>query len=323
MNPDIVRVGSIAGIAASIPYLLGFYPTESLVVIGLEDNRLVFTMRMDLLPANLEDALAAEAARRMAVYDEVLVIIYTDEARDADLPRRHIVDQLLDELPVREALLVRGDRVWSYVCTDPGCCPSNGLIYNASSDAVGVAAAHVLRGRGPLGSRDQLLATLAPPTPAIADAVSAALQVARAGVTGLASEERSAALVRLLARSLAQLDNPRVELGVVETAQYLALLEDTDVRDRFIQRLATTDDPASRLLIDTLVAQAPPGDDAEACAAKSFLAYLQGDGLTARAAAERAMRTAPDHRLASMLLAAVDAGIDPRHIRAVLTGELA
>jgi hypothetical protein len=99
----------------------------------------------------------------MADYSEVVVAVYTDEDRRDDLPRRELTDRLLHDLPVREALLVRQDRVWSYVCVDRRCCPSDGLIYNESSDAVAVTAAHVLRGRGPLTSRDHFLAALAPP----------------------------------------------------------------------------------------------------------------------------------------------------------------
>src|SRR2546421_1198996 len=112
MQPDVVKITSHTGIAASIPYLLGFHPSESLVVIGLENNRLVFTMRMDLQPAHLEGALVTEALRRMSEFDQVIVAVYTDETSGETLPRSVLVERLLASLDVREALLVRNDRVW-------------------------------------------------------------------------------------------------------------------------------------------------------------------------------------------------------------------
>ena len=39
MNPDVVKIQSHIGIAAAVPYLLGFIPTDSLVIIGLEGPR--------------------------------------------------------------------------------------------------------------------------------------------------------------------------------------------------------------------------------------------------------------------------------------------
>lgn len=319
MNPDVVRVGSIAGIAASVPYLLGFQPVESLVVIGLEIDRLVFTMRMDLQAPHLDASLVAEVVSRMANYPEVIVVIYTDEDSRNGLPRRGLVAGLLEELHIREALLVSEGRVWSYLCSVPGCCPSDGLNYNDSKDAVDVAAAHVLSGRQPVANRDQLLATVAGPDRETATAVSSALPTAREAVAELDGDERMAAMTRLLASTLSRLDDPRKRLTTSEVAEYLALLDDVEVRDLFIHRLAATSDPSTRTLVDGLVAQAPSGADAEVAVAKAFLAYLDGNGVIARAAAERALCSHPGHRLAVMLLAALEAGTDPQCIRWLLT----
>jgi len=95
------------------------------------------------------------------------------------------------------------------------------------------------------------------------------------------------------------------------------LIEDVEVRDLLLQRLASTEDPAARRLVDALVRQSPDGHDAEVCAAKAFLAYLDGDGVTARAAAERVLTSQPAHRLAALVLAAVERGVNPGHLRAL------
>ena len=87
MNQDVVRVGSIAGIAASIPYLLGFQPAESLVIIGLETSRLVFTMRIDLQAPDLDALVVTEVVSRMADYDEVICAILNSERSLTDSPK--------------------------------------------------------------------------------------------------------------------------------------------------------------------------------------------------------------------------------------------
>jgi hypothetical protein len=87
----------------------------------------------------------------------------------------------------------------------------------------------------------------------------------------------------------------------------------------FIRRLAATDEPAARLLVDSLVLRAPSGADAEVCAVKSFLAYLAGDGVIARAAPECVLCSQPKRLLAARLLAAVEHGISPKYVHSLLT----
>ena len=73
------------------------------------------------------------------------------ERIDAALKDRDIV--------LRDALLVRGGRWWSYRCDDPGCCPSDGTEIPVDTE---IAAAHALAGRSLLPSRDALRDQLKP-----------------------------------------------------------------------------------------------------------------------------------------------------------------
>ncbi len=43
-----LQVRGPADLLAAVPYLLGFHPHESLVIIGLADNRVIVTARLDL-----------------------------------------------------------------------------------------------------------------------------------------------------------------------------------------------------------------------------------------------------------------------------------
>lgn len=127
---ETVKVTSTAGIAAAIPYLLGFHPSESLVLVGLEPPRdqMVFSMRLDL-PQDGTTAFAGFVADRMRAtgFNRVVLAVFTDERFDfPDLPRRRLIEELLELLEVREALLVQNGRYWSYLCEDNNCCPPRG-----------------------------------------------------------------------------------------------------------------------------------------------------------------------------------------------------
>src|SRR5947209_3439260 len=108
MERDTVRIGSHTGIAATVPYLLGFIPTNSLVVIGLEGDRdrMTFTMRVDL-PAPVDrSAVVCDVARRMLAggFTRTLVVIYTDQPfKHPDLPEADLVTAVQRLLEVLEA----------------------------------------------------------------------------------------------------------------------------------------------------------------------------------------------------------------------------
>ena len=112
--------------------------------------------------------------------------------------------------------------------------------------------------------------------------------------------ERMGAVGRLLAVSLARLDNPRAELAADEVARFVALLEDVAVRDSFLRRLVGTEDPTWRLLVTQLARKTPPGHDREVCCALGLRTYLDGDGVLACAALDRALANGP-HTLALTL----------------------
>jgi len=178
MTPEpasVVRLRGPADILTSVPHLLGFHPTESLVIICLSGprRRQGLTMRMDLPAARYEAQMSLELATRVAheAADEVLLICYT-QAADAgeELPRASLVDMLGEllaqhEIGVHDAYLARGTRWWSYVCRDPRCCPAAGTeLPREPSAAAGMLAAEIVwQGGSTLPDRVALAASIAPP----------------------------------------------------------------------------------------------------------------------------------------------------------------
>ncbi|HEY9377733.1 MAG TPA: DUF4192 domain-containing protein, partial [Jiangellaceae bacterium] len=134
-RPIVVKFGSPVDIVGSIPSLLGFHPAESIVVMCLRGprKRTGLTLRIDLLDAQHDQALAAEIVRRVAIEQAsaAITVCYTEAADEQGrLPRAGLLDQIGEQLlrhgiGVAESVLVRTGRWYSYSCAGP-CCPREG-----------------------------------------------------------------------------------------------------------------------------------------------------------------------------------------------------
>jgi hypothetical protein len=318
-----VRLDDLADVCAAVPHLLGFHPTESIVVVGVmgERGRIEFTLRLDLPDPDDEAALAEVCAQRMAHAgaEAVIVFVYTsDPVGGGDLPRRSLVDAVVAavDVPLRDAALVAGDRVWSYICADARCCPPEGRAMRPdSAGATALAAAHALNGDVVLPDRDAVVATTAAVGGITATSMRQAL--ARASLERWPADDEfideSLAFVDRLTRAYA--DGP-VQLTHDDAARFALMLCDIELRDELIVRLADGDDELSRLITDVARLAQPPYD-APAATLLAVTAYFRGHGVVAVAAAERALATNASYSLARLLLDALERQVHPQHVRRI------
>ena len=157
-----VTLRSGADLLAAVPYLLGFHPRESIVVVAMRRERVLFAGRSDL-PGPMP--MGAMAARFVALLardraDAVAVIGYGPpgavtpavDALRAAVDGSHVF--LLD------AIRVEDGRYWSYVCEEPSCCPPEGQPFDAETSPVALSA--VYHGQVALPDREALAAQVAP-----------------------------------------------------------------------------------------------------------------------------------------------------------------
>ncbi len=335
-----LRVSHPTDLLALVPYLLGFHPESSLVVLALNGSRVLLTARLDLpapaQPARQLQAALDRLAAAMASHGATGAILAGYGTAEQVEPTMDAATVALNAagIAVREALRVADRRFYRPGCHDPACCPPEGTPFDPTTS--NAAATAVLVGLVALPDRDALAAGLAPVTGPARDAMIVATVLACQFVVELieaaapqAGADPDTSLDTPLGRAL--LDAGRQHLAHAQrsyqaqrpiddeqAALLTVLLELSAVRD-FAAR-HTTGDPWQIQMWTDLVRRAEP-DFATAPATLLALSAMQaGNGALANVAVRRALHADPSDRLAHLLAQAIAGGIDPTTITALLAG---
>jgi hypothetical protein len=133
---------SLRDLLAVVPYLLGFHPADSVVLLALRGREITFQVRADLPdPRDLPDLASrlASVVRRQAP-TSVIILGYGSGARTTPLVLGVQAAVEATGIPVLDALRIADGRYWSYLCTVPSCCPPDGQPYDITASPVMVEA---------------------------------------------------------------------------------------------------------------------------------------------------------------------------------------
>ncbi|KAA6213552.1 DUF4192 domain-containing protein [Streptomyces albofaciens JCM 4342] len=205
-----------AELADALPYLLGFFPDDSIVLVGLHGERGRFGSRARLgIPTDrtqwryasdqLADALVALGEERRSRPEGIIVYLCQEPAegengRDVMERLRPLAQRLriacgaLD-VPVLDALCISNGRFWSYCCPDERCCPTTGTPLTPPGTSV-MAAAAAYAGVQVRGSLREMEARLAARTGPRAVAQTSALDAVAHRLVPRMLQEGTAASVR-------------------------------------------------------------------------------------------------------------------------------
>ncbi|MHB1434015.1 MAG: DUF4192 domain-containing protein, partial [Streptosporangiaceae bacterium] len=330
-----VRIGSADAVLAVIPHLLGFNPASSLVLLGIggPHARVRLAFRYDL-PDPPDEALAADiAAHASSVLNRQHLATAIVVGYGPGRLVTPIVDSVCPALcavgvTIRDALRVEDGRYWSYLCTDPACCPPEGVTFDPSghpaSEALGAAGLTVH------ADRAALAATIAPdPDPAADMSAAVSRAVRRAGClidAALAGPDGDDPL-----QAFADAGRRAVRIAVngcrrgaritdPDEIAWLGLaLTDLRVRDDAWARM----DPRFRRehegLWASLVRRLPAEYVPAPAALLAFTAWQAGDGALASVAIERALAADPGYSMALLIAEALHAGLPPSAARLTMT----
>ncbi|NJP91613.1 DUF4192 domain-containing protein [Nonomuraea sp. FMUSA5-5] len=323
---ETVCLSQPADYLAIVPYLLGFHPAMSLVILAFDDQTLVSGIRHDLPHADDEATdivalslkiLARQEIRQIAVIGYGPADVVTpmlDRMREAVAP----TDILLLKL-----LRCEGDRYWS----SPDADPPEGTPYDITTSQA--AAAAVVAGLAALPARRAFATRLQPVDGPDRDAVRTATRAARERAASLLATSTTPRYwyeegLRAVHAAFAH-QGAGEPLTPEEVAWLSVLLTSIVVRDVAIT--TTRAYPASDhiALWTEMVRRAEPGYVAAPATLLAVAAYGCGAGPLARIAVDRALADSRDYTMALLVDCALNNGVPPSAIHemhAAVTAEV-
>jgi hypothetical protein len=325
----------VTGFLAIIPHLLGFHPSRSMVVVGLDGprGRVRLAFRYDLPDPQdpersrkiAEHAVAVLSKRRVttavaAGYGAGSLVTPVAEPLRAGLSSAGIT--------LRDLLRVEDGRYWSYVCQDPGCCPPEGVAFDALAHPA--AAALTAAGLDARPDRASLAGSLAPLTGPAAESM------------GRATERALSRAEELIAAAPGEADamRPVIDAGRAAVREAIGIyrgggqitdhgqlawlavtLADLRVRDDAWARMDPPHRAAHQRLWTDLVRRATEPYVPAPASLLAFTAWQSGEGALANIAIERALAADPGYSMAHLLGQALDAGLPPSAARLPMTPE--
>jgi hypothetical protein len=334
-----VRLENPGDLIAAVPHLFGFHPVDSLVVVGLlggEPTLLGVTLRADLPPPGDAYRLASQLTLPLTKRHTsavALIVIGPSRADPAvGLPHRELVS-ICEDVFADAGILV-DHQLWVPSTTDgvPWRCYDNQRCAGVLPDYrdTPMARASAAAGARMYSLREDIAATLAPVEPAVL-----ARRTNLLTATSMAEPDRGdppggsgrAGLGRVLAavRAFAAGTTTLTDEDVVALTRAIS---DHRVRDACLDLpavAAALGEPpgtvgraeleAAARLWTALLRNTPAPECAEAACLLAFGAYLDGDGVLAGIALDRAEQADPGHRLTVLMRDGLLIGLDPQLVR--------
>lgn len=332
--PVTVRISGEGALVASLPAMLGFTPSESLVVFAMhrrEGRTQVGGMVRTDLPVDATDerAVSRLVRDRLAPTGPIAlhVVVIAARGHGGDLPQRGLIEALGDAF-APDGIAVTS-AVWTPRITGGGlwrCYGTCGCTGTLPDPGATEAAAHTtMAGQITYRSREDVEAALEPDPGArtrqrreLLDAAHRAAHQTRAHGHPQAARADLAAI-----RSAAATIGAGQSVDEPTMARVLVALTDPPVRDVCLGFAMGCDDEVrpehAEKLWWSLTRAAPAPEAAEPATLVAFAAIAHGGGAPMTVALDRATTADPDHRLSRLLATLLAQGADPTAVRELIT----
>lgn len=335
-DPPIVQIHSPSGLWGCLPYLVGFQPEESLILVfmGPRPRRVVLTLRLDL---DVQEAPNAHAVIR----DLLISTLQRAQSHGVDIELVHIsvVSDHAAELPAAGLVLTTmltadscgleigemfscdGERLWFYdEWEEDGQGSESHPVDMADVDAARFAL--ITHGYGFAASRADLEAALEP-HPDGTFSLGAWQEALVRKETGLTGSARSQRHWRRTEEDyvVASLQRPNVDIdeAIRVAPRWAVALADAQIREPVMFRLLAQAPSAAhrhatalaREWLSAVTVRCPEVAVAPVASTLAAVSWQQGDGAFARIAAERALRADPSNSLGQLIAAAAVSGLPP------------
>ncbi len=299
---------------AAVPFLIGYHPTDSLVLISVKSDSLEMAMRIDFPknpPEGSYQLLASHLKRDNS--EGALIVAYepTDSLAGPEV-LHNVADAVASlDIPIRELMLVRNNHWRSLLCSDDKCCPPEGNqieeFVNSRIAAEQVASGKVLPFSDSEGLTHSISATI------LAKDLNWNAQVVGFRVDPDANNLNE--LQRDGAESILLLADFYSQNGFCKDydlmARVLGRLSDIQVRDFALGCHTDQTINSYWAMWRDLLRIAPPKFVAPVASVFASIAYENGEGALAHRALDRAIEDDPEYSLARLLRRVFSSGWPP------------
>jgi hypothetical protein len=310
-----------AELVASIPALLGFYPTDSLVVIGLLDAataEVPVVLRADPpSPDDLDEAL--QYLMLPLAQHEVSSVALVIVADETDPAWHALLLECVSQLQAVGITVVQ--QLWTHTIEAGGhwWCGQGPACGGVLGDPATTPAAALVASAGwPMFARREDIAA-----PLTADRVSvltrrASMLAAQQQSPAPATVESGRMLLDRVGSALDAVDPDGVSVTVtdIDVVELAVALADHRVRDACLHMVQLPDQLRAEHLWTALTRATPAPHRAEPASLAAFLAYSRGNSVLAGIALNLAEAADPDHKLSGLLRGALTIGLKPARIAA-------
>ena len=305
---------------AAIPFLIGYHPQDSLVLVALKDEAVGMAMRVDMpvgVSAAGYDLLASHFLRDGA--DGALIVAYVGAG--AVDPENVLINTsaalVRAGIDIKESLIVRDNRFRSLICSDPTCCPPEGsAVPDLGSSRI--AAEHVIAGHPmPFENVDGLVQSIAAVASSFesvwADEVQAFWVSSDSEEIQELQRDGATAIIDLVGEYREGRGAEDRELA----ARVIGRLSDIQVRDFALG--SHTDESADYYwaMWRDLLRIAPRGFVAPVACLFAAMAYERGEGALAHKGLDRGLGDDDQYSLAHLLRRVFTAGWPPQSFSAM------
>jgi hypothetical protein len=328
-----LRLQSHTDLLSMIPYMLGFQPADSIVILAVSGSRVVFASRVDTpsigeTPAEFLASIDLLASHVAEHGNSAIVIGYGERDRVTPAMNSALDAMQTRTVPINQALRLSGDRIHCHLC--PDCLPADGMRFDPDTSTVQATA--VSMGMVAMADRDSVAQQIAPVGGSERQQMQLAthralarLQAAVARPDGhghlppAPPSDEAAAVARL---GVAAVDEALVlaaaaqRLDDDQAAWLSVLLMNTAVRD-YAWKRTNPGDSHTRLWTDVL-RRAMPDLAAPPAVLLAYSAMLNGTSFIVNFALERALHADPEYSMARLLLHALHSGVPLHEIRDAL-----
>ena len=305
---------------AAIPFLIGYHPQDSLVLVALKDEAVGMAMRVDMpvgVSAEGYDLLASHFLRDGA--DGAFIVAYVGAG--AVDPENVLINTsaalVRAGIDIKESLIVRNNRFRSMICSDLTCCPPEGsAIPDLGSSRI--AAEHVIAGHPmPFENVDGLVQSIAAVPSSFesvwADEVQAFWVSSDSEEIQELQRDGATAIIDLVGEYREGRGAEDRELA----ARVIGRLSDIQVRDFALG--SHTDESADYYwaMWRDLLRIAPRGFVAPIACLFAAMAYERGEGALAHKGLDRGLGDDDQYSLAHLLRRVFTAGWPPQSFSAM------